>query len=459
MDSNRDQHQGPTGRDRPPRRIQVRQTERGGRAGAALARPASTAERRGAPGASGGGVARPPAPPTKAAAGGQQSLFTRRHVVIGAGTLAALVCVLFIAFSRPGAKCPGTARLKGPEPGSAVRGEFKLGISVENRRCVSAVTYQVDGEDVATEVSFPYEAVLNARTLARKFPGQAAHEVTATIEDTRGQTHALGDKLKLTFGADLAGVTVGNGAAEPGARPEAPEPDPGAAPAPSATVAATAPTPDSRHEELSGKCEKLAGQISGKSGYTFGPEFTSLVEQRLGEYRGVRAYEMASHYRQEINKAFSDQNVLQLIGYIMAFSRSKFDVNESSQGVGLWQIPPKLARSSNYIAQTESDASLKDPKRSAEVAAVYMKSLLTTFETEDFMYAVACFGMSVNKAGGVSSKLNEVAPDPAARRDIVKMSKAGVLTPAQVDRVARFFAAGIIGEHQKDGKTFSSLYY
>lgn len=447
------------GRDRPPRRIQVRQTERGGRAGAGGERPAGTAERRGAPGTYGGGVPRPPAPPAKATAGGQQSLPMRRYVVIGAGTLVALVCVLFIAFSRPGAKCPSTPRLKGPGPGSVVTGDFTLGISVENRRCVSAVTYQVDGEDVATEVTFPYEVVLNAQTLLRKFPGQAGHEVTATVEDTRGETRTLGDKLKLTFGTGPAGGTVSNVTAEPTAKPEAPEPDPGASPAPSATVAATVPTPGGRHEELSGECEKLARQISGKSGYTFAPEFTSLVEQRLGEYRGVRAYEMASRYRHEINKAFSDQNVSQLIGYIMAFSRSKFDVNESSQGVGLWQMLPKLARASNYIAQSESDASLKDPKRSAEVAAVYMRSLLTTFETEDFMYAVACFGMSVDKAGGVSSKLNEVAPDPAARRDIVKMAKAGVLSPAQVDRVARFFAAGIIGEHQKDGKTFSSLYY
>lgn len=487
MDSSRDQHRGgAAGGDRPPRRIRVEQAARGGRDDDAGVYPGGAAERRGGPGLYGGGMRRHGAPapasgavaaarPAAAAAadapqvspGSRQPARTRRYVLIGGATLAALLCVLFIAFSQTGAKCPGVVKLKGPKHGSTVRDTFTLGVSVENRRCISAVTYQIDGADIATETNFPYEVRLHAPTLAQKLRKQETHEVTATVEEPGGDTHTLEERLTLSFSADA--TPAADAAEEPG--PTAPPataatasalapPATASAPAPPAT---TGPAADARHDELSAQCRQLASQISGKSGYIFAPEFTRLVAQRLDEYRGIPAGELARRYRYEVNKAFGDVGVAPIVGYVLAFSRSRFDVEASGPGVGLWQIPPNLARSSNYLAQDESDASLKDPKRSAEIAALYFKELRNSFDAEDFIYAVASFGASVSEAGQLSARLNEAAPDPASRRDIMKMSKAGVLTPAQVDRVARFFAAGIIGEHpqsfnRKGGPTFSSLY-
>lgn len=470
MDSRRDQHQGASGGDRPPRRIRVQQPARGDVPGGGAARPRGASDRAGvpdvysayrpargaaAPSANSGAVraAAAASPPADAGAAGRQAASKRKYFLIGGGALAALVCVLLIAFSQSGAKCPGAVKLKGPKSGSPVTDAFTLGVSVENRRCISAVTYQIDGEDIATETRFPYEVQLHGPTIARRLPKQDTHEVSVTVEDTRGETHTLEERLTLTFAAGPSAEP------SPGVSPERAAP----AAAPADPAAQPAPAVGARHEELSAQCRQLASQISGKSGYTFAPEFTSLVEQRLSLYRGVPASELARRYRYEVNKAFGDQGVPLMFGYVLAFSRSRFDVNADDLGVGLWQIPPKLARSSNYLTQGESDASLKDPKRSAEIAALYMKDLLNSFDPEDFMYAVACFGMGVNEAGQVSYKLNEVAPDPASRRDIVKMSKAGVLSPAQVDRVARFFAAGIVGEHpqsanRRDAQPFSSLY-
>src|SRR5260370_38297108 len=128
-------------------------------------------------------------------------------------------------------------------------------------------------------------------------------------------------------------------------------------------------------------------------------------------------------------------------------SRSKFNDSVRGEGVGLWQIPLSVAQAQGYLAAGESEETLKDPKRSAEIAAAYTKALVSTFEsTDDFMFAVACFGLPLGQAGQVRTQLATQAPDPIARRDFLKMVKLGVVKAHQVDRVVRFFAAGIVTE-------------
>jgi len=101
---------------------------------------------------------------------------------------------------------------------------------------------------------------------------------------------------------------------------------------------------------------------------------------------------------------------------------------------------------------------------SAPIVASYTRQLLSTFETDDFMYAIACFGMDLQEAGRLQARLVSVAPDGKNRRDIMKMIDAGVLTGNQVETIARFFAAGIVGENPNqfglsNTQPFSSLYY
>lgn len=202
---------------------------------------------------------------------------------------------------------------------------------------------------------------------------------------------------------------------------------------------------------------QLASQISQKSGYEFGPEFVERIRDRTREYVSPRALSLASQYRREINKSFRDQGLNPLVGYALAMSRSKFDPATTEKGVGIWQVPTSVARSHGYVG------SLKIPEASAQITASYTKQLLSTFDAEDFMYAIACFGMNLQDAGRLQARLVSAAPDSRNRRDIMKMIRAGVLTPVQVDNIARFFAAGIVGENPQkfglvDSQPFSSLY-
>jgi hypothetical protein len=215
--------------------------------------------------------------------------------------------------------------------------------------------------------------------------------------------------------------------------------------------------------EILSLSEQLAAQISQKGGYAFAPEFIKLIQAHTQEYCSQKAMGAARLYRREINKSFRDEGLNPLVGYALAMSRSRFDANTTDKGIGIWQIPLSVARSQGYLGAAENSSKLKVPETSAQISAQYTKALLSTFDTEDFMYAIACFGMNLQEAGRVQARLVNMAPDARNRRDVMKIIKAGVLSADQVDNIARFFAAGIVGENPQkfglgDSQPFSSFY-
>jgi hypothetical protein len=243
----------------------------------------------------------------------------------------------------------------------------------------------------------------------------------------------------------------------------------GSSPAPTAERARSEKSPDVNDSseveatEVMAMASQLAVQISQKSGYEFGPEFTELIRARTHEYASAKALFAARHYRHEINKSFHDEGLHPLIGYVLAMSRSKFDLGSSDKGIGVWQIPVGVLRSQGYLSPTENWSKLKMPEVSAQMAASYTRQLLSAFEPEDFMYAIGCFGMSLQEAGQLQARLVTVMPDTKDRRDIKKAIQAGILSSEQVDNIARFFAAGIVGENPQkfgleDSQRLSSLY-
>lgn len=236
-----------------------------------------------------------------------------------------------------------------------------------------------------------------------------------------------------------------------------------ATPAPTAEPASSENPTDVDASEIREMASRLAVQISQKSGYEFGPEFIELIRARSHEYASAKALLAARQYRREINKSFHDEGLHPFIGYVLAMSRSKFDLSETDKGVGVWQIPVGVARSQGYLGATESAAKLKVPEVSAQIAASYTRQLLSAFEPEDFMYAIGCFGMSLQEAGQLQARLVTAMPDTQNRRDIRNAIQAGVLSGEQVDNIARFFAAGIVGENPQkfglaDSQRLSSLY-
>ena len=102
-------------------------------------------------------------------------------------------------------------------------------------------------------------------------------------------------------------------------------------------------------------------------------------------------------------------------------------------------------------------------KRSAEIAASYINDLVNAFGgTDQFMYAIACYGMPLAEAARVRARLEEIDPEATDRKNFWRMVKAGVVPRDGAERVAKFFAAGIVGENPQafglSSRPLSSLY-
>ncbi|MET0645161.1 MAG: FHA domain-containing protein [Pyrinomonadaceae bacterium] len=240
-------------------------------------------------------------------------------------------------------------------------------------------------------------------------------------------------------------ASQGQGSATTPAPADAP---PAAPPVPAAAAAASG-------DATASLARALAGQISQKSGYTFDPRFVEQIKMYTNDYRAAaNYYERALKYRDPIEREFSNsQGIQPLVPYLLAMSQTKFVERGAS---GVWNLPPAV------LGQYAGAADTSDPNVSTRAAAAYTRDLLQTFDREDFMYAVACYGMSVDDAGKVRLALEEKDPGRRSRGDFWKMKAAGVVQGAQVERVARFFAAGIVFENPAQfglkERPLSSLY-
>src|ERR1700752_70699 len=362
--------------------------------------------------------------------------------IAGGLVLTALAALLIVGL-KSRSSCGASVQIASPQSGTTLRGPTPIRLNVTGADCIERVIYQIDGVEVASVDISPYEVVLDPAQLRSVSSGN--HTLSVSVEETGGTVRNEGSVL-------IALETGGSGLPTPAPSDSQPAGD--------STPTLTIQDPGVDIRALS---DRLAGQISRKSGYVFDRDFVELIRSRSGEYRVSGYSEKARRYRREINKAFRDQGLHPLLGYMLAMSRSKFNESARSEGVGLWQIPTAVAQAQGYLTAGETEETLKDPRRSSEIAAAYTKALVSTFESDDFMYAVACFGLPLSQAGLVRTQLATQAPDPIARRDFFKMVKLGVVKGDQVDRVVRFFAAGITTENPQlfglpNDQPFSSLF-
>jgi FHA domain-containing protein len=192
----------------------------------------------------------------------------------------------------------------------------------------------------------------------------------------------------------------------------------------------------------------LARQISDRGGYSFQRPFVDLIRSRVPDY-GFEFSDEARRYGREIQLAFNDQGLKPLLGLIVIMSQSKFK-NTNTGNTGMWRLSPALARDLGILKPSEDESVLRDSKRSAEIAAAYLKNLRTQFGgPENFMYAIAFYGEPSAKVSEAVLQLEKLDPQRTGRLDFWRMVDAKVVNPVQAERVARFFAAGIVGENPR----------
>lgn len=365
---------------------------------------------------------------------GVSILLIAAGVMGGLAILAIAGIALYMVF---GSSCPGDVTIISPESGAVVSGPTKIQVNFQegDEKCIDRVIYQIDGKDTIEVESRPFETTLDPGAIPGFADGNT-HTLEIVVEDLKGNKRKQNQTVLLSYGT---------------------APPPTSSPDPNSTPGGTNPNgggntspPVQVKGDPKQMSEGLATKISGRSGHVFTPELMTMVRARMNEYTVAGgAGNRAQTFKRDINKAFRDRGVNVLVGYMLAMSRSKFNPNlKGNQGeLGLWQISPAIVRGPNFLTASEPDTVLLDSKRGSEIAAAYINDLLTQFSNEGFMYAIACFGMSLEEVGKFKLQLEKTDPSRTLRIDFMQMVKAGIVTPEMQDRVVRFIAAGIIGEN------------
>lgn len=389
------------------------------------------------------------APVTDAPAATPQSAgITGKHIIVAIATgiaVTALAALLIVGIDWGGKRQGAKVRILAPQNGTTVREPIKVVVEAENIKNIERVIYQLDGVEFESVEVPPYDITLDPARLINKFPGLAVsnHVLSITVEQSDGQRELQPDTVLLAFDIKPEQTAADTGASA-GNRP----PDSGTDGAPALDIAMLS--------------QGLASQISQKSGYSFPAEFVEQIRLHTPAYR-IDATVNARRHRREIIKAFRDKGLHPLLGFVLAMSRSGFKEATGAElktGVGLWRVPPKIAR--GYLSPTENDTAFSNAQRDAEVAAAYLKDLINVFGMDNFMYAIACFGMPLDEAGQIRARLEELTPARANQLDFWRMHKAGVVPRECADRVIAFYAAGVVGENPQafglQADRLSSLY-
>lgn len=379
-----------------------------------------------------------------AAAGGG---FSPGVKVIAASAVVAGLVVTTVAvalFNPWDNRCRPSARITTPLDGTPLRSATTVRVETAEQQCIRRLSYELDGREVAASSAAPYEATLDPRRLSGFAAG--SHVLTVTVETTDGEAvRQPGEVYVALGGADAK---------------RAPAPAPTDATPDDAATEGARPASPVAAADVQAMAERLASQISGKSGYVFEREMTARIHALTGEYAAARAAERAARHRRLIVKAFGDRDVRPLLGFLLALSRSKFDEAPGDEAGGIWRVPPGVAR--GYEPAVGGGAASAEGQRAAEVAAVYLKDLLGIFEAESFDLAVACYGCTLEEAGALRQRMAGV---PAAeRRNFWRLRERGLVSPEQAEQVVRFYAAGVVGENPErfgaaGDRSLSSLEY
>jgi hypothetical protein len=367
--------------------------------------------------------------------------------IVIAGIIVAGATVIFVINSLN--STDAGVRILVPETGTTIRGAQAIRVETDGASDIEEVIYFLDGVEIASAEYPPFDATLDPSQLNTKLRNvsSGSHILTATIQHRNGKREPQSDTILLAFDMNT-------------------EPRGGDHVTESTNVPSAENTAPSDAADLASLARNLAATISGKGWYEFDRQFTDEIRRRTADYR-IDVMGDASRYRRQVGNAFNSKGLPPAVGFVLAIAESRFRENGldsgSNETIGFWQVPRQIALEQGYISSDESPIALKDPKRSAEIAAAYMNDLVNAFGGIDaFMYAVACYGIPLSQAAAVRTRLEEVDPNASIRRDFSRMVRAGVLPRDATDRVARFFAAGIVAENPRSfglaSAPLSSLY-
>jgi pSer/pThr/pTyr-binding forkhead associated (FHA) protein len=350
------------------------------------------------------------------------------------------VAAAYVFISDSGSSgCDATARIVSPVQGEVIFQETEIKVDVTNSACVGKVLVVLNGKNVAEMNVAPYTAQIDPKNFPELADG-GLYALQVVLEDAQGNVLPQTRSVALQFETKEI-----------------------ATPTPTVTPSATAtPVIAGGKQPTLIDIQKMTAGVVGKfTGGSFkynlsNPEFLAEVRKRTAEYASAEGYfGRATAYRDLINQSFvRDKGLDASLPYILAMSRSKFNIEKQGANEGLWQISNDFATANAYNVIC-ANPNLSDPTQdcAAKATALYLVDLVVERFDGDIIFAVAAFGKNSQEA------LDWKASLPADRSDFWK----AVTDPAQREQIARFFAAAIVAENPakfglKKERPISELY-
>ncbi|MCW5959885.1 MAG: FHA domain-containing protein [Pyrinomonadaceae bacterium] len=373
-------------------------------------------------------------------------LFGLAGLTVGLAIVTVVGVILFTpqcGFS--GSSCNAKALIVSPEPGDTISKSVEVEIETENDDCAESAIFAIDGKEIAKVTDKPFKAKLDPAQFANLSDG-FEHSLSVILIDEGGNQISRSNDVALVFETQEI---------EPVKPDEEPEKE---------TVAGSDKKPaDSKTSESSvgvvdtkQMTEGVLKQFSGSAVYKLDPDFLKAVQKMTSEYRSEGFFARASTYKDTINEAFvKDQNLDPAIGYFLAMSRSKFELQSNAAGEGLWRMPNEFVNQNSYNQPCGENKSLSDAKQTcaAIASSLYLKALVISIFEGDVIYSVAAFGKSPQAASIWKSSL------PGDKTDFWNV----IRTPKEREQVVRFFAAAAVAQHPekfglKSDRPISELY-
>ncbi len=361
--------------------------------------------------------------------------------VLGIAVVAAAVAG-YVALSGGGggsSGCNATARITSPRNGDVISDQTEIRVNVSDQLCVGRVVVTLNGKEIASFTEAPYTATLDPDEYAELSDGRL-YPLQVALEDIDGNRIPQEVAVNLQFETREIVSPEPEDTAEKTATPT-----PKQQPAGQASLVETRTMTANVVRKFTGAAARY--NLSN-------PEFLQEVRRLTPEYAADGYFARASQYRDVINQSFVREKTLDpSLGYILAMSRSKFQLTQQGVDAGLWQMSSDFVNANAYNVVCPV-FSLTDANQdcASRVAAFYTKDLVDAFDG-DIVYAVAAFGKTSGEANVLKTTL------PADRSDFWK-----VLTDAGMkEQVARFFAAAIVAENPqrfklKNDRPISELY-
>ena len=341
----------------------------------------------------------------------------------------AVVCVVgavLYSYSKTG-QCEAKAIITKPESNETLSEQTEVETEIEgDADCVSRAIFLIDGEGFADTSEQPFTVTLDPK----RFPTLADgldHKLQVVLEDAEGNRIIQPGEIALVFETkNLATPTP--------APEETPEETP-------------TPTPKSKGKVTVIEVQAMSNNLIkslGNFGYKLDKKLLEEIQVKTADYASAEGYSArALQHQDKIKNAYlTETDVGSPIGFILAMSRSKFDLQKQGAEEGLWRMTNDFAAANAYNQGCEIP-SLSDPAQAcaARASSLYLKTLLRTIFDGEAIYAIAAFGMPPDKAYEWKQSL------PPDHSDLSK-----VLKSPQREELVKFFAAGIVAENpQKFG--------